>query len=324
MPARRRHRRGNRLADTHGTQEVLHLGKAETPKVPGVALATVDQIAAPERNALAIGPFGSNLKVSDYQSSGVPLIFVRNIRAQAFNLTDLRFISPAKAESLRAHQIRHGDLLITKMGDPPGDAAIYPRTEPGIITADCIKLTPHPSIDVRYLFYAISSPQVQHQIKAITQGVAQRKVSLDRFRKKIALPLAPTAKQNLVVAAIEEQFSRLDTGISALQHAQLSCTKSMKSIILSAIPDDYPDHWKRVTVADAGNVILGRQRSPRYHNGPNMRPYLRVANVFEDRIDSSDIMAMHFDEKEYERYRLHPTALKFPESCCLLSDSREI
>lgn len=35
-----------------------------------------------------------------------------------------------------------------------------------------------------------------------------------------------------------------------------------------------------------------------------MRPYLRVANVFEDRIDLSDVMEMHFEPKEVERYEL--------------------
>jgi type I restriction enzyme S subunit len=35
-----------------------------------------------------------------------------------------------------------------------------------------------------------------------------------------------------------------------------------------------------------------------------MRPYLRVANVFEDRIDDSDVMSMDMTEAEWERYRL--------------------
>jgi type I restriction enzyme S subunit len=37
-----------------------------------------------------------------------------------------------------------------------------------------------------------------------------------------------------------------------------------------------------------------------------MRPYLRVANVFEDRIDTADVMQMHFSDDEFERYRLQP------------------
>jgi type I restriction enzyme S subunit len=35
-----------------------------------------------------------------------------------------------------------------------------------------------------------------------------------------------------------------------------------------------------------------------------MVPYLRVANVFEDRIDTNDVMEMHFAEDEFERFRL--------------------
>lgn len=37
-----------------------------------------------------------------------------------------------------------------------------------------------------------------------------------------------------------------------------------------------------------------------------MRPYLRVANVFENRIDTSDIMEMNFDPGEFERFALAP------------------
>ena len=67
-----------------------------------------------------------------------------------------------------------------------------------------------------------------------------------------------------------------------------------------------PDGWSWAKVADVGEVQLGRQRAPRYHQGANMKPYLRVANVFEDRIDASDVKHMHFDQQEFERYRLVP------------------
>ena len=48
------------------------------------------------------------------------------------------------------------------------------------------------------------------------------------------------------------------------------------------------------TVGQVGEVSLGRQRAPKYHHGDGMRPYLRVANVFEDRIDINDVMQMTF------------------------------
>lgn len=67
---------------------------------------------------------------------------------------------------------------------------------------------------------------------------------------------------------------------------------------------ELPKGWAWTTCDEAGEVSLGRQRSPKYHTGPNMRPYLRVANVFEDRIDTSDVMEMHFAPEEFEQYKL--------------------
>jgi len=80
-----------------------------------------------------------------------------------------------------------------------------------------------------------------------------------------------------------------------------------KSILLNLVPDQrhYPSRWLVSTVADAGRVELGRQRHPDWHAGPNMRPYLRVANVFEDRIDTADVKEMHWSSDTFERFKLH-------------------
>lgn len=71
----------------------------------------------------------------------------------------------------------------------------------------------------------------------------------------------------------------------------------------SGLPE-LPEGWCWARIGSVGRVQLGRQRAPVHHSGPNMRPYLRVANVFEDRIDISDIMTMNFTESEFNLYRL--------------------
>ncbi len=67
---------------------------------------------------------------------------------------------------------------------------------------------------------------------------------------------------------------------------------------------DLPAGWCWATVEQVGSVQLGRQRTPKHHQGKHMRPYLRVANVFEDRIDTSDVMEMNFTPEEYPIYKL--------------------
>ncbi|MCC1498191.1 restriction endonuclease subunit S [Alcanivorax sp. 1008] len=66
-----------------------------------------------------------------------------------------------------------------------------------------------------------------------------------------------------------------------------------------------PDGWKRASVRECGDISAGRQRSPSFTEGV-LRPYLRVANVFEAYIDTSDVNEMPFTDKEYQRYKLEP------------------
>jgi type I restriction enzyme S subunit len=65
-----------------------------------------------------------------------------------------------------------------------------------------------------------------------------------------------------------------------------------------------PEGWVWARVKQVGKVQLGRQRAPQHDSGDYMRPYLRVANVYEDRIDTSDVLEMNFTPAEYETYRL--------------------
>ena len=65
-----------------------------------------------------------------------------------------------------------------------------------------------------------------------------------------------------------------------------------------------PDSWTWANVDQLGEVRLGRQRSPKNHQGAHMRPYLRAANATWSGVDLSDVMEMNFEPEEFEVYRL--------------------
>lgn len=67
---------------------------------------------------------------------------------------------------------------------------------------------------------------------------------------------------------------------------------------------ELPETWTLASHDQIGEVQLGRQRSPQHHNGDHMRPYLRVANVFEDAIRTHDVLEMNFTPKEFATYEL--------------------
>ena len=64
-----------------------------------------------------------------------------------------------------------------------------------------------------------------------------------------------------------------------------------------------PDGWRQCLISDIGKVQSGRQRSPHFTAG-QLRAYLRVANVFDGKIDTSDVLEMYFSDAEFETFKL--------------------
>ena len=193
----------------------------------------VTELVADEKYALAIGPFGSNLKVSDYTNNGVRLVFVKDIR-NSFSSETTKYISEAKATELTPHCVYQGDLLITKMGDPPGDCCIYPYADRGVITSDCIRIkVDETKMDKMCLLLYIHSAYGKKQIKGMTQGVAQKKISLERF-KKFEVPQIDNLEQKELVKYIQSRMSIYENIEKTVNDALIQAAAMRQSVLKKA------------------------------------------------------------------------------------------
>ena len=232
------------------------------PELPeGWVWASVEQIASDEPYSLSIGPFGSNLKVSDYRDTGVPLVFVRNIRSGNYGGTHTKYVTPEKALELSAHSIAAGDVLVTKMGDHPGDADVYPDDQPpAVITADCIKIRCWPDLlSPHFLKSVINSHIGQRQIEPMTQGVAQKKVSLGRF-SSLVVPLPPVEEQVEIMRMVDTALADASDQLVATELALKQSAAQRKNILKAAftgqlVPQDPND--------EPAGVLLERIRAER-------------------------------------------------------------
>ncbi len=235
---------------------------SDLPELPqGWVWASVEQIASDEPYSLAIGPFGSNLKVPDYRESGVPLVFVRNIRSGNYGGTHTKYVTPEKAEELSAHRVDAGDVLITKMGEPPGDADVYPDGQPSaIITADCIRVRCWAGLVRPDLLKAtINSHIGRQQIEPMTQGVAQKKVSLGRFTS-LAVPVPPIQEQDELIALLGSATREIEAQEAAVGLSLKQSTAQRQNILRAAfsgqlVPQDPAD--------EPASVLLERIRAER-------------------------------------------------------------
>ncbi len=183
-----------------------------------------------------------------------------------------------------------------------------------------------------YLRYFLVQSSYRQEAERNMQGaVGQRRVPTEYLRQS-RMPTAPLEEQQRIVSRIEELFSEIDEGERALERVGRLVERYRQSVLKAAVTGeltrewrlsnppakptevssriatdtlgDLPAGWDKLRIDEVGEVQLGRQRSPEHHEGEHMRPYLRVANVFEERIDTSDLMAMNFTPEEFERFRL--------------------
>lgn len=121
---------------------------------------------------------------------------------------------------------------------------------------------------------------------------------------EFALP--PMEEQRSLASVLNSMANARDAASTTTRTAD----KLRKSYLLSVFrpkhgnQDQYPSRWHIGTVDDAGEVQLGQKRDPSVHFGANMRPYLRVANVFDDSFDLSDVLSMNFADRDLPKYLL--------------------
>ena len=65
---------------------------------------------------ISMGPFGSDIKVSNFVSEGVPVLSGANVRSERLEDSFTNFVTPAKAKSLKKAVARRGDIVVTHRG----------------------------------------------------------------------------------------------------------------------------------------------------------------------------------------------------------------
>jgi len=129
-----------------------------------------------------------------------------------------------------------GDIVISKLGDPLGEACIVPETlKEGVIVADVVRVRPPEGILNRTaVTYMLNSQMIQQQFVALTKGTTRPRVNLVHIRS-IRLLIPPVQEQRRIVEEIEKQFTRLEAGFAALKRVQANLKRYRAAVLKAAV-----------------------------------------------------------------------------------------
>lgn len=170
------------------------------------------EIVAATRDAVRCGPFGTQLKVDELVSDGVPLWGIENVRTNKFVQAGSKFVTIEKAKQLKAFSTRPGDVLVTRMGTI-GKACVVPENAPeGRISYHLFRVRPDPGRCLpEFLASTISrSGTFMRQLERLAHGAIMAGLNTGLLKDvKFLLPPVELQRQFLDRdQAIEKQLSR--------------------------------------------------------------------------------------------------------------------
>jgi type I restriction enzyme S subunit len=159
------------------------------------------------------GPFGSNLKASDYVSEGVRIIQLQNIGDGVFRNDYAIYTTEQKADELISCNIYPGEIILSKMGDPVARACLVPTTDRRYLMAsDGIRLEVDAKrFDKRFILYYINSIYFRKKAVDASTGTTRQRIGLKDL-KTLPFIAPPQPEQE----AIAEILSDMDAEIAAM------------------------------------------------------------------------------------------------------------
>src|SRR5882672_9655264 len=122
---------------------------------------------------VAMGPFGSSIKVETFVPLGIPVISGQHLRGIRLDDVDYNFISAEHAEKLANANVRRGDVIFTHAGNI-GQVAYIPTSsayERYVISQRQFYLRPNPQkVLPEFIAYYFTSKEGQHQLLANTSS----------------------------------------------------------------------------------------------------------------------------------------------------------
>lgn len=239
------------------------------------------------------GPFGSNLKSSDYVADGIRIIQLQNIGDAEFNDDYKIFTSKEKADELLSNNIYPGDIILSKMGDPVGRACLIPDFHSRyVMCSDGIRLVVDEHTHSKYFIYSlINSTWFRALVEKNATGSTRKRIGLDELK---SLPMILPKKNE------QQKIANCLSSVDDLITAQVQKIESLKTHKIGLIQQLFPAEGMTAPTLrfaefrDAGEWAensLGGYLSahpeyginaPAVPYSPNLPRYLRITDIADD------------------------------------------
>jgi len=275
-----------------------------------------EEIVVPEKSAIKIGPFGSQLKKETLTDEGYKVYGQENVFKNDFTLGK-RFVNEEKYNQLKTCELLPNDFVITMMGTI-GKCAIVPEdADVGIMDSHLLRLRLDEQVYKNdLLLHVIKSELIQKQIQKLSVGGIMDGLSSKVIRQiKFPVPsLQEQQKISDILSTIDTQVVQLDSLIDKTKELKKGLMQQLltKGIAHTEFKQtelgEIPVSWS-IRNLDEIAEVKGGKRLPKGHQlleEDTGFPYIRVSDMRGENIQLDNIMYVPTDVvPKISNYRIY-------------------
>lgn len=210
---------------------------------------------------VAMGPFGSSIKVETFTDTGIPIISGQHLRDAELTDSEFNFITEEHADSLKNANVQRGDVIFTHAGNI-GQVAFIPnhsKYQRYVISQRQFYLRCDTSIILpEFVVYYFKSPEGQHKLLANANQVGVPSIARpSSYLKTIEVPVPSIEEQQVVVRNIKA----LDVKIRANRRINQTLEAMAQAIFKSWFVDFDPVKAKITAIEQGEDPLRAAMRA---------------------------------------------------------------
>ncbi len=264
---------------------------------------------------IAMGPFGSNIKVECFVDEGIPVLNGSNLTGFAMNDDAFRYVTEEKADSLKRANAYRGDVVITHRGTL-GQISFIPsdsKYERYVISQSQFRVRCNEKILPEYLTYYFHTRIGQHKLlsNASQVGVPALARASTTFQKiKIEIPNIDV--QTKIVGILESIRAKIEVNRAINRNLEAQAEGVYNEMIVNT--NTVQTHELRELCKFQEGYVNPSQKNPEYFDGDVK--WLRAVDINESFIvDTSRTLTQKgFESAKKSAYLFKPNTIAISKS----------
>ena len=229
------------------------------------------------------GPFGTQLKASEYTDVGIPVLNVKNLGYSRVVSEKLDHVNQTTLDRLSMHVLQSGDIVFGRKGAVDRHAFISVKENGWMQGSDCIRLRLlTDSYNPRFLsYYFMTNKHRSFMEMMCSHGTTMASLN-QRIIELIEIPDLERKIQDKIVSILESVDSLIDNNARVNQNLEQQAQTLFKSWFLDYEPwnGTAPDSWIDGKLGDFTEIKRGGSPRPiqEYLSDSGLR-WLKISDV---------------------------------------------